>query len=440
MSDKSQDRWIMQARVVRAPWFARGLGLALSLAVMGCGGNSATGGGAKDPQSLDVGSDLANCAAKRFSATEVQGQVRPAVVRLVAGKSTGTGFIVHSPTAGIEIVTNHHVIAEGRSFKAIVKTKGVNAEIGGLKVVKVDTKNDLALLKAPELGAFKGALEINPNGVKLGQRVAAMGYPYISGSSDFALTFEAGDVSADKRTMGDREFVQTNANINPGNSGGPVVDACGSVVGVVVAKSTKQDRIGLIVPVDKLVKLMKDYEAPRQPAKKAITENFRKLEKAIQYRKGSQAAALFSRGFLRRTVMPSFLKYLKKARSKEKLYAALLKTKGVEWRKAPFRARMKFLKRELPRAEFQAWLVGKLIAAKRVGVYEAMQDYLSLWITDVFGSVQSIAVEGVEGQGEDSAKAEVKIMTSKGPRFWSFDAVYDWGDWRIERAKCVRGC
>ena len=104
-------------------------------------------------------------------------------------------------------------------------------ELSGIEVVKVDSENDLALLKAPKLAAANKGLVIHDAGVQLGQRVAAMGYPFVAGSKDFTLTFEAGDVSAVKRTIKDRDFIQTNANINPGNSGGPVVQD-GKVVGV----------------------------------------------------------------------------------------------------------------------------------------------------------------------------------------------------------------
>ncbi len=393
------------------------------------------------PDAPSKAPEHANCGTKQFNATQVQKEVKPSIVRVVAGKSTGTGFILGEEANSMLIVTNHHVIAEGDKFMAIFpKDGGSGAELGGLEVVKVDTDNDLALLKAPKLAGNDKGLTINPNGVELGQRVAAMGYPFVAGSKDFTLTFEPGDVSAVKRVINEREFVQTNANINPGNSGGPVLDACGSVVGVVVATSTKAERVGLIVPVKKLIDLREKYRSTPPPTKEAITGQLARLEKAIQYKKGEDAAALFSRGFIRKTVMPDFLKQIKNAEAKEEVYAKLLSGRGVDYYKVDIKTRMQFLKEELPKAEFEAWLIAQMLKAGRMGVYEAMKDYLSFWITDMFGDVQSLAVENVKEESDTLAKAQVKIGLPKGQTFWEFTMVHEWGDWRIEKANCVRGC
>jgi S1-C subfamily serine protease len=383
-----------------------------------------------------------DCATRQFNATQIQADVKPSIIRLVAGKSTGTGFIVGNTADKMLIVTNHHVIAEGDEFTAIFPSDDgatTSAELGGLEVVKVDADNDLALLKAPKLGNSKG-LTVNPTGVTLGQRVAAMGYPFVAGSKDFTLTFEPGDVSAVKRVIEEREFVQTNANINPGNSGGPVVDACGTVVGVVVATSTKAERVGLVVPVQKLVDLQTAYAAAPPPPKEAIGNSLRKLEKAVQYKRGKEAASLFSRGFIRSVVMPDFLKQIKRAEEKEDVYAKLLATRGVDYYQVDIQTRMEFLKQELPRAEFEAWLIAQLLKMGKVGVYEGMTDYLSFWITDVFGEVQSLSVEDTADLKEESGRAQVKISVPNGATFWEFEMKREWGDWRIEKANCVRGC
>lgn len=383
-----------------------------------------------------------DCGTRQFNATQVQKDVKPSIVRVVAGKSTGTGFVLGEEADSMLIVTNHHVIAEGDHFRAIFPsgTGKSGPELGGLEVVTVDTENDLALLKAPKLAGGDKGLAVNPAGVELGQRVAAMGYPFVAGSKDFTLTFEPGDVSAVKRVINEREFVQTNANINPGNSGGPVVDACGAVVGVVVATSTKAERVGLVVPVTKLISLRERYHKKPLPPKAAITASLKKLEKAVQYKRGKDAATLFSRGFTRRVVMPDFMAQIKRAKTKEETYAKLLAGRGVDYDKVDIQTRMQFLKEELPRPEFEAWLIAQLLEMGKVGIYEAMGDYLSFWITDVFGDVQSLSVDEVSNIADDTATANVKITLAKGQTFWDFTMIREWGDWRIEKANCVRGC
>jgi S1-C subfamily serine protease len=429
MTDKLMGSGARQSRVF-ASIMAAG---ALSLGALGCPSDPP-----QDPSDV-VPKD---CATRQFNATQVQADVRPSIIRLVAGKATGTGFIVGNSADKMLIVTNHHVIAEGDEFTAIFPSDDgatTSAELGGLEVVKVDPDNDLALLKAPKLGNSKG-LVVNPGGVTLGQRVAAMGYPFVAGSKDFTLTFEPGDVSAVKRVINEREFVQTNVNINPGNSGGPVVDACGTVVGVVVATSTKAERVGLVVPIQKLVDLQTAYSAAPKPPKEAIGDSLRNLEKAVQYKRGNEAASLFSRGFIRSVVMPDFLKQIKRAEEKEDVYAKMLATKGVDYYQVDINTRMEFLKQELPRAEFEAWLIAQLLKMGKVGVYEGMSDYLSFWITDVFGEIQALSVEDTTDLKDDSGRAQVKITIPNGATFWEFEMKKEWGDWRIEKANCVRGC
>ncbi len=360
--------------------------------------------------------------------------MRPADVK----SGTGSGLIWD--TEG-HVVTNHHVIAEGDSFGVIFPSEtGAGAELAGLEVVKVDAQNDLALLRAPKLANKKLGLQINDAGVELGQRVAAMGYPFVAGSKDFTLTFEPGDVSAVKRVINEREFVQTNANINPGNSGGPVVDACGTVVGVVVATSAQAERVGLVVPVKRLVALRDAYRSKPPAAKKGISSSLGKLEKAVKYKRGKAAASLFSRGFIRNVVMPDFLKHIKRAEGREEDYAKVLKRRGVDYYRVDIETRMQFLKEELPRAEFEAWLIAQMLKLGKMGVYEAMTGYLSFWITDVFGDVQSLAVEDIGEVTDDTGRANVKIAVPKTQTFWEFGMVREWGDWRIEAAQCVRGC
>lgn len=417
-------------------------GLFMSALVCSLSAGIATGCGPdKDAEAPESGLP-SDCGTRQFNATQVQKSVKPSIVRVVAGKSTGTGFVLGQEADSMLIVTNHHVIAEGDSFRAIFpsNTGKSGPELGGLEVVAVDTQNDLALLKAPKLAGDDKGLTVNPGGVELGQRVAAMGYPFVAGSKDFTLTFEPGDVSAVKRVINEREFVQTNANINPGNSGGPVVDACGAVVGVVVATSTKAERVGLVVPVTKLIELRGKYHQAPVPPKAAIIASIEKLEKAVQYKRGKDAASLFSRGFTRNVVMPDFMSQIKRAEAKEGAYAKLLAGRGVDYFNVDIQTRMQFLKEELPRPEFEAWLIAQLLKIGKVGVYEAMGDYLSFWITDVFGDVQSLSVDDVSDIADDTATANVKITLAKGQTFWDFSMVHEWGDWRIEKATCVRGC
>jgi S1-C subfamily serine protease len=140
---------------------------------------------------------------------------------------TGTGYVISNIG---HVVTNHHVIdgcvgdiSGSLSGEAAIK----------LRQVSSDETNDLALLQAP--GPFKELATIRGSGVRSGDAVVAIGYPYHGLlSSDFTVT--TGIVSSLSGLYNDTRHLQISAAVQPGNSGGPLLDTSGAVVGVVAAK------------------------------------------------------------------------------------------------------------------------------------------------------------------------------------------------------------
>jgi S1-C subfamily serine protease len=89
------------------------------------------------------------------------------------------------------------------------------------------------LLQAPS--PFKAMATIRGSGVRSGDAVVAIGYPYHGLlSSDFTVT--TGIVSSLSGVFNDTRHLQISAAVQPGNSGGPLLDSSGAVVGVVAAK------------------------------------------------------------------------------------------------------------------------------------------------------------------------------------------------------------
>ena len=72
-------------------------------------------------------------------------------------------------------------------------------------------------------------------GAQLGQRIAALGYPYF-GQFGTALHMTAGNVSALAGLADDPEALTISAPVQPGNSGGPLLALNGTLLGVVVAR------------------------------------------------------------------------------------------------------------------------------------------------------------------------------------------------------------
>ncbi len=138
--------------------------------------------------------------------------------------SNGTGFFVAS--SGY-IVTNAHVV-EGCDAPKIIS--GLTEPLAA-QVLARDAKNDLALLKVDHTIDLPATLR---RGVKIGEEVAAFGYPLL-GMLSRGGNFTLGNVSALAGAQNDSGNLQITAPIQPGNSGGPIVDRAGNVIGVAVS-------------------------------------------------------------------------------------------------------------------------------------------------------------------------------------------------------------
>ncbi len=138
-----------------------------------------------------------------------------------ATMAQGSGFFI---SADGYIVTNNHVV-DHASDVTITLASGKTMPA---KVIGVDKKTDLALLKAQGDGfAYVAFASKAP---RVGDWVIAVGNPFGLGG-----TVTAGIVSARGRDIGSGpydDFLQIDAPVNHGNSGGPTFNAEGEVVGV----------------------------------------------------------------------------------------------------------------------------------------------------------------------------------------------------------------
>ena len=143
-----------------------------------------------------------------------------------AEESEGSGFVIR---ADGYILTNAHVVEGADPDKGVVARRQDGTRLP-LKVVGVDDKTDLAVLKAETAGL--PAIEWgDSDAIRVGEFVCGIGAPF---ELDFTLT--AGVISAKGRSNLTstvyEDYLQTDAAINPGNSGGPLCDLDGRVVGV----------------------------------------------------------------------------------------------------------------------------------------------------------------------------------------------------------------
>lgn len=169
-------------------------------------------------------------------------------------QSLGSGFIISQDGY---ILTNAHVVNEAdevlvklsdkREFKA--------------KIIGADKRTDVALIKIDATNLPKVTIG-DPNALKVGEWVAAIGSPF-----GLENTMTAGIVSAKGRALPQENFVpfiQTDVAINPGNSGGPLFNLRGEVVGVnsqIYSRSGGSMGLSFSIPIDVAIDISNQLKA-----------------------------------------------------------------------------------------------------------------------------------------------------------------------------------
>jgi S1-C subfamily serine protease len=181
-------------------------------------------------------------------------KANPAVVTIVLPSgSTGSGFVYDE--AG-HIVTNRHVVANGRSYEVVFAT----GERQYAALVGADTDSDLAVLRVEELPEGVTPLSLgDETTLQVGQFAVAIGNPFgEQGSMSLGIISGLGRSLRSQRatTTGSTyslpQVIQTDAPINPGNSGGPLLNLAGEVIGVnaaIVSATGTNSGVGFSIPV-----------------------------------------------------------------------------------------------------------------------------------------------------------------------------------------------
>jgi serine protease Do len=165
----------------------------------------------------------------------------------------GSGFIVSSDGT---ILTNAHVV-QGASEVTVRLT---DRREYTAKVVGVDTKSDIAVIRIPakNLPTVKMG---DIHNLRVGEWVVAIGAPF-----GFDNSVTAGIVSAKGRTLpgsGYVPFIQTDVPINPGNSGGPLFNMRGEVVGInsqIYTRSGGYQGVSFSIPIDVAMSVSQQLE------------------------------------------------------------------------------------------------------------------------------------------------------------------------------------
>jgi 2-alkenal reductase len=189
--------------------------------------------------------------------------VNPSVVHILVYVEEGDTFPLGSGSGFIfdgdgRIVTNNHVVEDGRSFEVIF----ADGSRRRADIVGRDIDSDLAVIEVDSLPAGSTPVVLGDSDQLLvGQLVIAIGNPFgEQGSMSLGIVSGLGRSLESQRqpdnTLGHYslpQVVQTDAPINPGNSGGPLLDLDGEVVGVNSAIRTTtgvNSGVGFSIPVN----------------------------------------------------------------------------------------------------------------------------------------------------------------------------------------------
>ena len=172
---------------------------------------------------------------KKDKKTNVDNRFKSVVI-IETLNSLGSGFFV-KPN---QVITNFHVVDGAKR----ITIKNFDGKRSSAKILKIDTRRDLALLETN----FRGEpVKFYKSEIYAGLEVEAIGHPngldysltkgVVSNIRDYSSTY---NVTQNANT----KFIQTDVAINPGNSGGPLFHQ-DFVIGVNTQGLTKSKFEGL---------------------------------------------------------------------------------------------------------------------------------------------------------------------------------------------------
>ena len=190
----------------------------------------------------------AQASAADLTPQQIYERAAPGVVLIIGhpqqgeGGSGGTGSIIRRD--GL-VLTNAHVVIDEKTGKpyprlsVYLKPDRVSGNPKtdlsrrvSASVTAFNRQLDLALLKMEAAPASLPVLDLSdPDRVKIGERVVAIGHPEQGG----LWTLTTGVVSAEFDDYGavkGKHVFQTETGLNRGNSGGPLLDTQGRIIGV----------------------------------------------------------------------------------------------------------------------------------------------------------------------------------------------------------------
>ena len=180
--------------------------------------------------------------------------------------STGTGFVYKTDDKYGYILTNNHVIKDGKTITVVMS----NDEEVEAKVLGGDSYLDLAVLQIPREKVIMVANIGSSENMNLGDVVftvgSPMGYEYRGSVTSGVLSGKDRMISVSVSSTNNdwvMRVLQIDASINPGNSGGPLLNVNGEVIGICSLKLVDDEieGMGFAIPIEYAMSHVKTLEA-----------------------------------------------------------------------------------------------------------------------------------------------------------------------------------
>ena len=175
--------------------------------------------------------------------------------------SSGSGFVYKTDDNYGYILTNHHVINNGKKF-VVTFSDGTESEAS---LVSSDEYYDIAVLKLSKDKVKKVATLGDSSNIELGDTVFTVGAPL---GKEYMGTITKGIVSGINRMVSVSnnylmEVIQTDASINSGNSGGPICNIKGEVIGITSSKliGSGIEGMGFAIPINTVNEIITSIES-----------------------------------------------------------------------------------------------------------------------------------------------------------------------------------
>lgn len=184
---------------------------------------------------------------KFFCSIGARQRVDNAVVRVIGGKSQGSGFYI-TPT---QILTNFHVIDGEPSPKIVLKD---GSFVTGEKIV--GNKNlDIAIISVPKIMTeplyLPDHFEAHDD-----EPMIATGYALGTALNGGSTVMRGNYVALRQSDKNGTDYIQATISLVKGMSGGPLTDQCGNVIGV---NTLGLAGLSLFVPAAKVNALMSQF-------------------------------------------------------------------------------------------------------------------------------------------------------------------------------------